>query len=64
MKVFLKKKFKQFNAGSDIIVSFEKATELINKGVASVDPVELIEEEKDEPKEEKKTIKTTNKKSK
>ena len=44
MKVYLKKSFKQFNKGNDIIVTFEEGKELIKKGVAQVEP--LQEEEK------------------
>ena len=53
MKVFLKKQFKQFNKGSDIIVTFEEGKELIKKGVAQLDPIK----EEVETKENKKTKK-------
>jgi len=54
MKVFLKKKFKQFNRGSDVIVTFDEGNELIKKGFAQLDPIQ--EEEK-----EVETIKTNKK---
>lgn len=56
MKVFILKKFKQFNRGSDVIVTFEEANELIKKGVAQLDPV-TEEAKKVEDKPIKKTIK-------
>ena len=55
MRIFLKKKFKQFNKGSDVIVTFEEGNELIKKGFAQLDPI--IEEV-----EEIKEIKTKSKK--
>jgi len=57
MRIFLKKKFKQFNKGSDVIVTFEEGNELIKKGFAQLDPI--IEEV-----EEIKEIKTKSKKIK
>jgi len=56
MKVFLKKKFKQFNRGSDVIVTFDEGNELIKKGFAQLDPIEEVEEIKE--------IKTKSKKNK
>jgi hypothetical protein len=57
MRIFLKKKFKQFNKGSDVIVTFEEGNELIKKGFGQLDPI--IEEV-----EEIKEIKTKSKKIK
>lgn len=57
MRVFLKKRFKQFNKGNDLIVTFEEGNEMIKKGFAQLDPI--IEEV-----EEIKEIKTKSKKNK
>jgi len=63
MRVFIKKKFKQFNRGSDVIVTFEKGNELIKKGIAQLDPVSEDEKESEEKQvEKKKTVKKTTKK--
>ena len=55
MIVFLKKRFKQFNAGSDVVVTFEEGQELIKKGFASSEPTKIEEEEKPKIKTKTKT---------
>ena len=54
MRIFLKKKFKQFNRGSDVIVTFDEGNNLIKKGFAQLDP---ITEEEVEIKTKSKKIK-------